>query len=97
MHHNDPTTNSKIKGLELKIENKDGLLFLNKLKLWGTRFFSRLNLRIGYDLSDAYVVLSDSFKSSAKRYMLLGKGSEIVAIPNPLTISPPPSVMEKKK
>ncbi|WP_217938975.1 glycosyltransferase [Duncaniella muris] len=96
VHHNDPTTNSKIKGLELKIENKDGLLFLNKLKLWGTRFFSRLNLRIGYDLSDAYVVLSDSFKSSAKRYMLLGKGSEIVAIPNPLTISPPPSVMEKK-
>lgn len=96
VHHNDPTTNSKIKEFELKIEHKDGPFLLNILKLWSIRCFSRLNLRIGYNLSDAYVILSENFKSATKKYMLLGKNAEIISIPNPLTIPPPPPVMDKK-
>lgn len=96
VHHNNPTTNARIKDIEDSLYNKSGLFLINKLKYCLIKLVSRINLRIVYELSDSYVVLSESFKPMAKHYMLLRNIDKMHAITNPLTIAAAPDSITKK-
>ena len=100
VHHNKPDTNARIKGIEIKIEKKQGNAWLNKLKLIAVRTISRMSLRYTYKKSDRYVVLSPSFAPISRKYMWLASSAPVTAIPNPVTIplpSQPVNLDEKKK
>lgn len=88
VHHNDPSTNARIKGIEIDIERKAGVSTFLPLKLSLVRFFSRLSLRYTYKKCDRYVVLSPSFIPIAARYMGIHHPHKILALPNPVTIDP---------
>ena len=88
VHHNDPSTNARIKGIEIDIERKAGVSTFLHLKLSLVRFFSRLSLRYTYKKCDCYVVLSPSFIPIAARYMGIHHPHKILALPNPVTIDP---------
>lgn len=85
VHHNLPDTNARIKSIEIYIENRKGNRFVNLLKLAAVRTVSRLNLRGVYHLSDRYIVLSESFKKIARKYMWLRTTRKMLAISNPVT------------
>lgn len=86
VHHNIPNTNARIKDIEIRIENKIGNLWLNKIKLNCIRFISRLSLKYTYNKSDKYVVLSPSFVDKAGKFIFNSDTKKIVVIPNPITI-----------
>lgn len=88
VHHNDPSTNARIKGIEIDIKRKAGISTFLHLKLSLVRFFSRLSLRYTYKKCDRYVVLSPSFIPIATRYMGIHHPHKILALPNPVTIDP---------
>ena len=88
VHHNDPSTNARIKGIEIDIKRKAGISTFLHLKLSLVRFFSRLSLRYTYKKCDRYVVLSPSFIPIATRYMGIHHPHKILALPNPVTINP---------
>lgn len=86
VHHNLPDTNARIKAVELDIENNRGNRQINRLKLGAIRTVSRINLRGVYHLSDLYIVLSDSFKKIACKYMCINDAKKMLALSNPVTI-----------
>lgn len=88
VHHNDPSTNARIKGIEIDIKRKAGISTFLHLKLSLVRFFSRLSLRYTYKKCDRYLVLSPSFIPIATRYMGIHHPHKILALPNPVTIDP---------
>lgn len=97
VHHNLPDTNTVIKSIEIKIAHHEGNQLINRLKLWGIREFSRWNLRQVYKVSDKFVILSERLKPIASKFMRLPMTSNIYAITNPLTISPPHKIIPKEK
>jgi len=86
VHHNDPTTNFKIKAVEMDIDARKGNPFVNRLKLLTIKNLSRLSLRLTYQWSDRYIVLSESYKETARKYMWLTDTSKMLCITNPVTI-----------
>lgn len=86
VHHNLPDTNARIKDVEIAIENGIGTRVVNRMKLTAIKTISRLSLRGVYRLSDRYIVLSESFKDIARKFIGISTPSKILSIPNPLTI-----------
>lgn len=87
VHHNIPNTNARIKDIEIALSQKKDVAILNQLKLFIVRTISRLSLRAVYSMSDRYIVLSDSFKDIAAKFIFRKKLTNIQALPNPITIS----------
>ena len=75
VHHNEPDKNKRI----IDARNVFSRFF------W--RFVTRLNLRLVYEFSDAYVVLSCSFIEVLKKLICIGSRDKVVAITNPLTLT----------
>lgn len=86
VHHNLPNTNARIKDIEIRIENKIGNLWINKVKLHCIRYISRLSLKYTYIRSDKYVVLSPSFIDKVQKFIFISNTKKIAVIPNPITI-----------
>lgn len=98
VHHNLPTTNARIKGLEQALEIGEGRKWINRLKLAVVRTISRISLRYTYAKSHRYIVLSPSFIVQAKQFLRLSDGKKILSIGNPITIpNDIPSVFSSKK
>lgn len=76
LHHNVPNMNNRI----AKAQNP----FIKKL----FQFISAINLFFVYHNSDAYVVLSESFKTIFKEFTNIKDTSRLHAISNPLTLQP---------
>jgi len=97
VHHNLPTSNARIKELELKLENRSGNAFIHAIELFGVRLLSRLSLRYAYQVSDAFVVLSHLFIPITNGYIFKSKGSRIRAISNPLAVENTGDILMKQK
>lgn len=76
VHHNDPTTNRRIR----RARTPFGRF------LW--KFLTALDLRLVYALSDRYVLLSESFVSPFRRFLGLVCGRKLAVVANPLTCAP---------
>lgn len=80
--HNHPMTNEKLKDCEIRIEERQGLQILNKLKWYAINFVSRLSLKYVYRNCDRLILLSPSIISPFKKYIWEKKGDKLVSIPN---------------
>lgn len=74
VHHNQPDCCKRM---------SDSRNFLTRFA-W--KLLTRLNLRLVYEFSDAYVVLSPSFIDILKRFICVESGERIKTVPNPLTL-----------
>lgn len=74
VHHNQPDRNKRI---------SDAKGWLSKL-IWTA--ITRINLRLVYDRSDAYILLSDSFIDLFKNFVCLRNPDKLHVITNPLTL-----------
>lgn len=97
VHHNLPDTNAKIKDLEIRLESGLGNRIFNRIKLRAVRLISRINLRMVYNVSDLYIVLSESFIPIVQRFIRLKKLDHIISLPNPITIPVPSGFDENSK
>lgn len=86
VHHNLPNTNARIKDIEISIGQGKGNRLLNKIKLFFTKIVSRVSLHYTYEKSDKLVVLSPSFIPIASKFIFKKDTSDILCIPNPITI-----------
>lgn len=77
VHHNLPDTNARIKDVEIAIENGIGNRVVNRMKLTAIKTISRLSLRGVYRLSDRYIVLSESFKDIARKFIGISTPSQM--------------------
>lgn len=75
VHHNLPTTNKRIQDASNPI-----LKFI-----W--QVITAINLRLVYEFSDRYVLLSESFVPLFKRFTGLLRGKKLIVITNPLTLN----------
>ena len=74
VHHNLPTTNKRIQDAK------------NPLSRFAWKMLTAINLRLVYEFSDRYVLLSESFVPMFKRFVWLIRGRKIAVITNPLTL-----------
>ena len=85
VHHNLPSTNFRLKAIEMDIQDSKGISIVNTLKWYIVRLCSRLSLRISYHYSDKYIVLSPRFIQVAKRFLWLHKTNKMLSLFNPIT------------
>lgn len=74
VHHNLPTTNKRIQDAK------------NPLIRFVWKVITAINLRLVYEFSDRYVLLSESFVPLFKRFAGLIRGKKVAVITNPLTL-----------
>lgn len=84
VYHNNPLTNARLKNCEIRIEEKQGLQMVNKLKWQAINLASRLSLKYVYRNCDRLVLLSPSFIFPLKKYIWEKNGAKIISIPNSL-------------
>lgn len=83
VHHNAPDGNMRIRGAR------------NTLVRWCWRLISGISLRLVYEMSDRYVLLSDSFVPVLAGLVRRRRMDKVVVIANPLTLMP--LMREKEK
>lgn len=76
VHHTLPTTNMRIRRAR------------NPLSRFLWKVLTALDLRLVYALSDRYVLLSETFVPSFRRFLGLVRGRKLAVIANPLTLAP---------
>ena len=81
VHHNLPTTNKRIQDAK------------NPLVRFVWKVITAINLRLVYEFSDRYVLLSASFVPLFKRFVGLIRGKKVTVITNPLTLD----IVKRKK
>lgn len=89
VYHNNPGTNARLKAVEEQMKQTIG--FLHKMILqfkWHIfRIATGISMHYVYNYSDRYMLLSQSFVSSFKRFAYLTKNDKVQVLPNPITIS----------
>ena len=85
--HGSPDVNMKIIGLK-RSHDRSAIIFktLYKFLIWAANLFTALNLRLTYNFSDKYILLSDRFADTFKNMSKLSKAQKLTSITNPLTI-----------
>lgn len=81
IHQNDPVTNARLKDCEIKIEERQGVYLVNRIKWQAINLISRLSLKYVYNNCDRFVLLSPSFISPLKQYIWEKKGAKMTSIP----------------
>lgn len=81
VHQNMPTTNARIKNVEIDIENNKGIKFVNFIKWHAYNLASRLSLRYVYKNCDRFSLLSASFIPDAMKYIWENEGKKFISIP----------------
>lgn len=89
VHHNLPNNNARIKDIELRLDKGIGSRVLNIMKLAIVKAVSRVSLRLSYDMSDSFVVLSERFFPMTEDFIMKKNAKKLIAINNPLTIDFP--------
>lgn len=97
VHHNLPSTNFRLKAIEMTIQDDKGILVINKLKWYIVKLLSQLSLRISYHYSDKYIVLSPRFIKVAKSFLWLKDTKKILSLYNPITSPESDFIANKNK
>lgn len=89
VYHNDPGTNARLKIVEEQMKQVVGKWYKIFLKVkWHIfRIATGISMHYVYVHSDKYILLSQSFVSSFKRFAYLTKNDKVQVLPNPITIS----------
>lgn len=89
VYHNDPSSNGRIKEVEIALEHCDSWLkrFLLKWKLYVFRQITAASMRYVYHNCDKYFVLSESFISHFKKFTGIKKASKLYVQTNPITLN----------
>jgi len=92
--HNDPTTNGRLQACDIRLRrcNNTLMYLLLRIKRVLVRWLTGLSMHYVYSMSDAYVLLSDSFVCGFKKFALVYNGNKIRVIPNPITINTPSQI-----
>lgn len=96
-HQNLPTTNARLKDLEIKMEEKKGVYAFNKLKWHFINLISRLSLKYVYHVCDKFAVLSPTFISQFEKYIWVGNAYKMCAIPETFDSTANGTLPEKNK
>lgn len=99
IYHNDPSTNARIKQVELAITNSRNIFkktFL-LLKKWLYYKITSTSMRYVYNNSDQYQVLSDSYIDKFKNFTKIKDPQKLIVQKNPLTINTPSKIEFEKK
>lgn len=88
VYHNDPGTNARLKIVEEQIKQVAGkwCKIILKIKWHIFRIATGVSMHYVYNYSDRYMLLSQSFVSSFKRFAYLTKNDKVQILPNPITI-----------
>ena len=88
VHHNDPSTNGKLKRIEelLANERRGVNRFVLKSKWMLFRIITGLSMRYVYANSDYYILLSSSFIGKFKQFVGVNKSNKLLVQTNPVTI-----------
>ncbi len=102
VYHNDPSTNGRLKEVEIAIEHCDNPIKLSllKFKLWTYRKITSASMRYIYRNSDRFMVLSQSFISHFEDFTGISNAQKLIAQTNPVTIKQPSETLDlndKKK
>ena len=102
VYHNDPSTNGRLKEVEISIEHCDNpiKLPLLKFKLWTYQKITSASMRYIYRNSDRFMVLSQSFISHFEDFTGISNAQKLIAQTNPVTIKQPSETLDlndKKK
>lgn len=89
VYHNDPGTNARLKIVEEQIKQVAGEWYkiILKIEWYIFRIATGISMHYVYNYSDRYMLLSQSFVSSFKRFAYLTKNDKVQVLPNPITIS----------
>lgn len=96
-HQNDPTTNARLKDVEIAMEDGRGLKLFNKLKWSAINFVSRLSLKYVHHVSDKFVLLSPSFIPQLADYIWVTDKSKMYSIPETFDSTADGSMPQKNK
>ena len=102
VYHNDPSTNGRLKEVEIAIEHCDNPIKLSllKFKLWTYRKITSASMRYIYRNSDRFMVLSQSFISHFENFTGKRNAQKLIVQTNPVTIKQPSETLDlndKKK
>lgn len=88
VYHNDPSTNGRLKDVEIAMEkNRNIVVYLGlKMKYWLYRQITAASMRYVYRNSDGYMVLSQSFVEGFKKFTGIRKADRLIVQTNPVTI-----------
>ena len=88
VYHNDPSTNGKLKSVELLLEKTGNPLrkFLLRMAHGVFKQITSASMRYVYRNSDRYVVLSESFVDGFRKFTRLKDTKKLAVITNPVTI-----------
>lgn len=88
VYHNDPSTNGKLKEVEIALEKEQNLLRQITLcaKYTIYKVVTSMSMRYVYWNSDRFVVLSDSFIDGFKKFTHIKNARKLEVITNPVTI-----------
>lgn len=89
VYHNDPSTNARIKDVEIALEkcSKRFNHLILRLKKYIFCKITSMSMRYVYDNSDVYEVLSSSFIQSFQNFTKVKDVSKLIVQTNPLTIN----------
>lgn len=89
VYHNDPSTNGRLKDVEIVMEKSQNSAIRMGLKVkhWLYRQITAASMRYVYSNSDGYMVLSESFVEGFKMFTGLKKADRLMVQTNPITIS----------
>lgn len=88
VYHNQPNKNGHLTNIELALKTNLSIysrckyVFMKKC----IEIASRFSMRYIYNMSDVFMVLSDSFIPIFKQYVKIKNAPKLVSLPNPLTI-----------
>lgn len=88
VYHNDPSTNGRLKDVELDIEKTFNPIkqLLLHFKYWIYKLITSASMRYVYNNSDKYLVLSDSFVDGFEKFTGIKDAKKLAVLTNPITI-----------
>lgn len=98
VYHNDPSTNGRLKEVEIAIEHCDNpiKLPLLRFKLWTYKKITSASMRYIYRNSDRFMVLSKSFISHFEDFTGIRNASKLIVQTNPITIKQSSETLDMK-
>lgn len=89
VYHNDPSTNGRLKDVEIAMEkSRNIVIYLGlTMKYWLYRQITAASMRYVYRNSDGYMVLSQSFVEGFKNFTGIKKAERLIVQTNPVTIN----------
>ena len=98
VYHNDPSTNGRLKSIEIEMERTQSLSkkLVLYMKYWCLKQITAASMRYIYKNSDRFMVLSPSFIDGFRKFTGLKRTEKLIVQPNPITIDIPDDTPELK-